>query len=349
MAAGDPIAEKDLTAATTLDNDDYIRVLRDVLGVLESQIISYPNFKTVLKAYTDTLYSPIGAGGGSNSICDGRLTLATGVPVTTTDQTAKTTIYFTPYIGNKIALYDGASAWNVISFTEISVAVPSTTNTPFDIFCYNNSGTATLETVNWTNDTTRATALTYQNGVLVKNGATTRRYLGTGRTTGSSGQTEISFGRTPASGGSAPKLYLYNEYNKVPAVFMSLESDDFWNYTTGSWRSKNNNTNNSFKFVNGNKMTISCNMTYGVYMTSGTAFLYAGFGFDSTTAADGIPNRCIADTVGAKFFSCFGGYNAAVGYHYIQELELGAANAQFAGDAGAPANTQTGSVYMTEM
>lgn len=137
--------------------------------------------------------------GGSNSICDGRLTLASGTPVVTTNQTAKTTIYFTPYIGKYIALYNG-STWDVIGFTEISVSVPSTTNTPFDIFCYSNSGTATLETVNWTNDTTRATALTYQDGVYVKSGATTRRYLGTGRTTGSSGQCEMSFGGSGAGG-----------------------------------------------------------------------------------------------------------------------------------------------------
>ena len=37
----------------------------------------------------------------------GRLTLESGVPVPSTDQTAKTTIYYTPYIHNSIQLWDG--------------------------------------------------------------------------------------------------------------------------------------------------------------------------------------------------------------------------------------------------
>ena len=68
--------------------------------------------------------------------CDGRLTLLSGTPVPTTDQLAKTTIYFAPFRGNRIALYDGSSSWNLRTFAELSVAVPATTNKPFDIFAY---------------------------------------------------------------------------------------------------------------------------------------------------------------------------------------------------------------------
>lgn len=60
--------------------------------------------------------------------CDGRLTLLSGTPVPTTDQLAKTTIYFAPFRGNRIALYDGSSSWNLRTFAELSVAVPATTN-----------------------------------------------------------------------------------------------------------------------------------------------------------------------------------------------------------------------------
>ena len=38
----------------------------------------------------------------------GRLTLESGVPVSTSDQTAKTTVYYTPYVHNVINLWDGA-------------------------------------------------------------------------------------------------------------------------------------------------------------------------------------------------------------------------------------------------
>lgn len=135
-----------------------------------------------------------------------RLTLETGVAVSTTDQTAKTTVYAAPYKGNRIALYNSdATGWHSFTSAEMSVAVPSTTVTPFDVFCYDNSGTPTLETTNWTNDTTRATALVLQDGVYCKTGALTRRYLGTCRTTGVSGECEDS----------EVNRFVWNYYNKV--------------------------------------------------------------------------------------------------------------------------------------
>ena len=55
----------------------------------------------------------------------GRLTLTSNTPVLTGDVTAATTIYFTPFNGNRISLYTG-SFWKSYSFSEISIAVPST-------------------------------------------------------------------------------------------------------------------------------------------------------------------------------------------------------------------------------
>lgn len=109
----------------------------------------------------------------------GRLTLATGEPDTLADQIDKTVVYYTPFVSDMISLFDGTD-WDVFTFSELSLSVSSLTFAKlYDIFIYNNSGTLTLESLAWTNDTTRATALTRQNGVLVKSGAATRRYLGT--------------------------------------------------------------------------------------------------------------------------------------------------------------------------
>jgi hypothetical protein len=41
-----------------------------------------------------------------------------------------------------------------------------TTGKPFDIFGYDNSGSLAIESLVWTNDTVRATALTLQDGIL---------------------------------------------------------------------------------------------------------------------------------------------------------------------------------------
>ena len=57
-----------------------------------------------------------------SSTCEGRLTLESGVPVSTTNQTAKTTVYFTPYIGTNISLYDSGD-WDIFTFSELSLSI----------------------------------------------------------------------------------------------------------------------------------------------------------------------------------------------------------------------------------
>lgn len=134
----------------------------------------------------------------------GRLTLESGMPTSITDQLAKTSIFYTPYLHDKIPLYDGA-AWQLIDFTETTLAVGTTTATrPHDVFAFISSGALALEHLVWTSDTARATALTSQDGVLVKTGDTTRRYLGTFRTV-----------TTTTVEDSAAKRFLWNFYNRV--------------------------------------------------------------------------------------------------------------------------------------
>ena len=173
--------------------------------------------------------------------CEGRLTLTTGVPVTTADVTAAETLYWTPYNGNRVSLYDGTSRWNVRTFSELSIDIPDATNC-YDVFVYDNAGTAALELTAWTNETTRATALTRQNGVLVKTGATTRRYLGTFySTTAGNGQVEDSYA----------KRNLWNYYHRVLRPMKVVEGTDTWNYTTATWRQANASTANQVEFVRG--------------------------------------------------------------------------------------------------
>ncbi|KKK88542.1 hypothetical protein LCGC14_2742120, partial [marine sediment metagenome] len=158
----------------------------------------------------------------------GRLTLTTAVPVTTSNVSAATTVYYTPYVHNIIMLYSG-TAWEAIEFTEVSIAVPSTTVTPFDVFGLSSGGSLVIETLDWTNDTTRATALAYQDGRLVKSGSATRLYLGTGRTTGVSGQTEDSIS----------KRFHWNYYNRVPRQLKLIEVTNH-TYATNTVRPWNN-------------------------------------------------------------------------------------------------------------
>ena len=169
----------------------------------------------------------------------GRLTLTTAVPVTTSDVSAATTVYYTPYVHNIIMLYSG-TAWEAIEFTEVSIAVPSTTVTPFDVFGLSSGGSLVIETLDWTNDITRATALAYQDGRLVKSGSATRLYLGTGRTTGVSGQTEDSIS----------KRFHWNYYNRVPRQLKLIEVTNH-TYATNTVRPWNNATANRVELITG--------------------------------------------------------------------------------------------------
>lgn len=93
-------------------------------------------------------------GGGSGSapiagICNGRLTLSSGVPIPVTDVTAASTLYFTPFKGNQVALFNGTT-WSLFPFTERSLSLSGLlANTVYDIFIYDNGGTLTLEAVPW--------------------------------------------------------------------------------------------------------------------------------------------------------------------------------------------------------
>jgi hypothetical protein len=180
-----------------------------------------------------------GAGGGINFNNQGRLTLTSGVPVTTTDVTAAATVYWCPFNGNAISGYNGSS-WATIQSPQVSLALTGlTANTNYDIFGVVSGGTLTLNAVAWTNDTTRATAITQQDGVDVKTGALTNLLLGTIRITGTTGQTEDSI----------TKRFVSNRYNTVPGPMKVSDPAVTWVYSTAAWRQANANTANQLDFV----------------------------------------------------------------------------------------------------
>lgn len=230
--------------------------------------------------------------GGSSYPQDFRLTLTSGLPVTTSDVTAAGTIYCTPYKGNQIALYSG-SAWNVRTSAEFSLALSGlTSGKPYDVFCYDNGGTPTLEFLVWTNDTTRATALAYQDGVLVKSGAATRRYLGTFYTTG-----------TTTTEDSAANRYLWNYYHRVKRRLRKTESTSSWTYTTATFRPANNNSANVISFViGGAEGTVSAEVIQTISNTAAGNTAVSSIGYDSTSAEDPDVSRTIMTSTGAGYY-----------------------------------------------
>lgn len=206
------------------------------------------------------------------SICGGRLTLTTAVPVTTADVTAATTVFYTPYQSNRCALYTG-TFWTIRNFAELSIAVPASTSQMYDVWLFDNAGTATLELLAWTNDTTRATALVMQDGVLSKTGALTRRYVGSMRTTTVSGQTEDSIG----------KRYLFNQGNRVARLLQRYETTQTWTYQTATVRQANGAVANQVEVIIGLADTmLDLGLSVGTQQSGGN-IISAGIGEDSLT------------------------------------------------------------------
>lgn len=263
------------------------------------------------------------SGGISGKVQDFRLTLTSGTPVTTSDVTAASTIYCCPYKGNQIALYDGG-AWNVRTSAQFSLALSGlTSGKPYDVLCYDSSGTPTLEFLVWTNDTTRATALAYQDGVLVKSGDATRRYLGTLYTTG-----------TTTTEDSVANRYLWNYYHRVTRPMVRRESTATWTYSTASWRQANNSTSNQLNFVQGvAEDEVKFSVIESVESTVTGDNLYIGIGIDSTSSPS---SSLIGGTVQIQAGSRRHGLQCALntlpaaGRHYAAWLEY-----------GTGANTQT--------
>lgn len=115
-------------------------------------------------------------------LCQGRLTLLHEVPISEEDS-AGSALFFTPYNGNRLALYDDG-AWKIYSFHELYHSLQATRpRTNYDVFvsyCPTKNA-LDLELTAWTDDVRRAVELTAQDGVLVRAGSPGQRYVGTVR------------------------------------------------------------------------------------------------------------------------------------------------------------------------
>ncbi len=268
-----------------------------------------------------------------SGIAEGRLTLTTAVPVTTSDVTAATTIYYTPYRGNRIAVYTG-SAWTIRTFSEMSITAAggefTVTSRVYDLFFDYNDGTPVLRAHPWTNDTTRATALIMQDGVLVKTGDTQQRYIGSVYKNASDQFTD-----------SVLLRHLWNKDNRVLRQVRATEDADSWAYATASYRQMNGDTANQIEVLVG-LAEEAIDLTGAGLMTdasSGSTLAAVAIGEDSVTTRH---TSCIGGggsapaTASAEFVPLTVRLTTipAVGRHYYAALEYGHTNATFYGDNG---------------
>jgi hypothetical protein len=276
-------------------------------------------------------------------VCDGRLTLTSGLAVTVADVTAATTIYFTPFGGDRIATYDDPASpmvgaggnWILWQFTQMSASLAGlTASLPYDVFVAQTAGVLALSLVAWTNATTRATALVLQDGVYVKTGALGYRYLGTLCMTGTTGQTEDSL----------LNRLVWNAQNRVPRKLAKLDaSGSGWNYTTATWRAANASTSYRVNLMIGLEIEpVSAEVRIAA-VSNGTGGVAAavGIGVDSVTVNSADLFGIVAQTTAQSAAASFTGL-LAPGSHFLQWIEISAATGTTAWSLGAAAECQGG-------
>lgn len=283
-----------------------------------------------------------------NRTCEGRLTLeqttgggTTPHPAPTTDQTAKTTVYFTPYLGNRITLWNGY-CWQSYTFSEVSIALGTlTSGKNYDVFAYDSGGVVTLKIgPAWSTDTARGTGAgttqvevfegVYVNTVAISSGPAAQcgRLLGTFRTT-STTTTEDS------------KLFrgLSNLYNQLQRQLLVTETTDSWTSTDTNWHSFNSDDTNRVEIVQCiERAPVRIMATSAARNSSVSQQQGVGIGLDSTSANSANVMQNNSNPVagaGTQPAQAFYEDWPGQGYHYFQMLEKAAASgtSTFFGDA----------------
>jgi hypothetical protein len=191
---------------------------------------------TAVSGYLNTKIDNISV--ATSYACDGRLSINSGNPIV---EGYSDSLYFVPYNGNLISLYNGTT-WQTIPFSTTLVKTTSTlfpfgapvdpANRVFDIFAYLNNGSVNFESVVWTSTSQRTTQLNKKDGIYVKSGDDTRRYIGS--------VMPINYGGYPPAGGNKfnntiNHRYIYNYYNRIP-VLSKYSLSRTWTCESNVWR-----------------------------------------------------------------------------------------------------------------
>lgn len=300
------------------------------------------------------------AAGGTSTITApmGRLTPTTGTPFITGDALDFTTIYYTPFGGSAVPIYDG-SAWAMHSFSELSLALDSDSGHTgyhqsgknFDLFVINDGGTVRLGTgPAWTNDTTRADAVTRLNGLRVNNGTITIRFgsasgdtvsvaanratlVGTMRAS-ANGQCTCRRGGTTTNVGG--KWFLINEHHLDHVQLAVIDTTDSWTYASSAFRQARATTGNQVEFLSPGRLA-RAKVVCVVDCASTANVGGVGVGLDSTSVNSATLTHEVTAPASLSRIPAIAEYAGAVaeGYHTLVWLEnRRVGTVTFTGDLG---------------
>ena len=335
--------------ATVLD-DTSAAAARATLGAAaDAEFVKLTDNQTIagVKTFSSKPILPATAPVGNEAVSarnaaptfGGRITLTSGTPITTTDVTAATTVFFTSYRGNRVPLYDG-TGFVMTAFSELSQATTDSTKSPsavgnnlnYDIFVWDDAGTlrATRGPA-WSSDTARGTGANttelevvngiYVNRFAITNGPSAQRgtYVGTIRSNGSAQIVD-----------SMTQRFVWNNYNRVPRPMRRLETTFTWTYNVNAWRYSNNSAANRLDVVRGLNEDAMNVMAQGQsYTTEGSFACMSAIGLDSSTAiATGVlyaqtdPGGAFGSPFRVDGRSSWRGF-PGLGFHFLAWIENG--------------------------
>lgn len=168
------------------------------------------------------------------SLCGGRLCLQSGEPLPTTDR-AGGTVYYTPFNSDVLQTYAPGAGWRSHLLTELSLGLPATANTNYDLFAHWNGSALALTAQAWSSDTVRAAPLAALDGRWVLASDPLQLYLGS-----------VRVGASGMAVDAEKNRFVWNAFNACPRLFYQVDSTTH-TYAAAAWRSWNDDSNN---FVN---------------------------------------------------------------------------------------------------
>lgn len=227
------------------------------------------------------------------------------------DVVAGTAVYYSPFTGNLVPLYNGATMVPT-QFSELTLTLVAShaASQLYDVFVFNNSGTPTIVTgPAWTTPTAGSgargtgagtTQLSRVAGYWVnavsmtgRNGATTytigsnlATYVGSLFMDGTNGQISCH-----VAWGQSRKWGVWNAYNRQRLLLQAGDATASWSYNTAAIRPSNNASTNSLTVFSGlAEEPYAVHFTQRVDMDSADgnpAIANAGIGWNSTSAMSG--------------------------------------------------------------
>jgi hypothetical protein len=150
--------------------------------------------------------------------------------------------------------------------------------------------------------------------VYVKNGATTRRYLGSFRTTS-----------TTTTEDSAARRLLWNMQHRVPRPLSAADATSSWSYSTASWRQANGSSANQVDLLVGLEVSFLHLQVSTVRSNASATLGASSIGIGSTSSPGTGVQMSASTNVAGGYGSSSARFDGspALGYSFYAWLESG--------------------------